>query len=73
MDFNDFEKLNQPNQVIFQNLMKSQTYQEYELHERINHLEKFLKEKLHQQSQKYEFELKKQKTTFDEELGIKIE
>ncbi len=71
MDFNDLEKLNQPNQVVCQNLMKSQTYQEYELHEKINHLEKFLKEKLYQQSQEYEFELKKQKTAFDEELKNK--
>ena len=44
MEIEDFNKLNEPNQVIFNNLMKSNTYKEYELYEKISRMEKKIKE-----------------------------
>ncbi|HSO25308.1 MAG TPA: hypothetical protein VLR54_01675, partial [Methanobacteriaceae archaeon] len=71
MDIEDFNKLNEPNQVIVNNLMKSNTYKEYELYEKIRRMEKKIKEELIQQSKEYEIKLKQQKIAFDEELKIK--
>ncbi|MDO8870931.1 MAG: glycosyltransferase [Methanobacteriaceae archaeon] len=70
-DIDDFKKLNETNQVIFNNLMKSNTYKEYELYEKISEMQKEIKAELHHQSKEYELKIKQQRLTFDEELKIK--
>ncbi len=71
MDSDDYNTLNETYKIIFNNFMKSNTYQEYELYEKISSLEKEIKEKLHQQSKAYELKLKQQKIAFEGELTIK--
>jgi glycosyltransferase involved in cell wall biosynthesis len=71
MDSEEINKLNEPNQIIYKNLMSSQTYREYELLEKYSNLEKGLNEKLNQQKQKYGLELKQQKIKFDNEIKYK--
>lgn len=71
MDSDDYNTLNETYKIIFHNFMKSNTYKEYELYEKISSLEKEMKEELKQQAKLYELKLKKQRKAFNKELKIK--
>jgi glycosyltransferase involved in cell wall biosynthesis len=67
------DMLNELNQTKYNNLMKSYTYQEYELYEKISQLNQSWKEKLTQQSQEYQKKLDNQIKNSSEQIKQKNE